>query len=212
MYVCDRAAGEHSRILMYQVPALYDGMPAVMMPNPVTSVGQYLYQLILDTRMHGLWLQYRFGDSVLLDLDSHEEIVHLDSGSDGAIEIDAAGNLFMAEKDFWSEGAGVYRYDAPEYAPPVKVLSGELTASADTMGQSFGATVFGDQLIVADHGRVLIYNDYHTLSSGRAADDVYGQEGFDEFDYNPYWFPTADARGRLWMMHAFFGKIGRAHV
>ena len=62
-----------------------------------------------------------------------------------------------------------------------------------------GVAVYGDQLVVADYPRLLFWNDLDSLSNGKEADGVIGNEGWRPWA-NCCGRIKADAAGRLWSL------------
>jgi hypothetical protein len=72
----------------------------------------------------------------------------------------------------------------------------------DTTGGILGITTFGNQLIISERSRMLIWNDYDvdSLQNGEPADDVYGEPDFSTITYQRYYVsPQVDASNRLWV-------------
>ncbi|MEJ2745841.1 MAG: hypothetical protein P8123_09190, partial [bacterium] len=82
------------------------------------------------------------------------------------------------------------------------VFSGDYIVSACSMIGCKGTATFGNKLIAADNaGRALIWNDYHNLANGQAADDIYGKDDFSSYTpvHPGYAFPQKDTQNRLWL-------------
>jgi len=122
------------------------------------------------------------------------------------VDLDSDGNLYLVTGWF-----GVHRYDSPDFHPVYNgwlgwpIFYGETAVSASSFKMWLkGTATWGQQYIVADHsGRVLIWDDYHNLTTGQAADKLYGQDDFDIIAGSPqYAFPQTDAQNRLWLNKA----------
>ncbi|HEX8597858.1 MAG TPA: S-layer homology domain-containing protein [Chloroflexia bacterium] len=107
----------------------------------------------------------------------------------GSVGIDSAGNKYIAI------GTGDYRYDVLMFAPgattsPTKQLFGNAPGSGNYFGNKLtaygmsgvsGVEIVDNQLIVADEGRVLFWNNPASLTTGQPADGVTGgPAGFTE--------------------------------
>lgn len=213
IYVCDLAPDGSGRLLMF-APPFHNGMAATRrIPGAMNPDGRCIYQLRMDVRTPGIWLRYQFGDAALLNPETGEIRRYLKTANshvDGNLDFDAEGNLFAVSKMFWSSPEHmVFRRDAPAFTNRTAVFSGAETPSADTLGQNRGGVVFGRQFVVADHYRLLAYNDYSALTNGHAADVVWGQNSFTQFN-NPFIrfsYPAVDSKNRrLWVVQDLHAK------
>ena len=122
------------------------------------------------------------------------------------IAVDAAGNMLAVLK---IGGHDVLRFPVPEAPPdasmgiqPDKRLfyppGDSNLLSGKSLREGTGVAVYGDQLVVADYGRLLFWNGLDKLANGQEADGVVGNR-------TGRWHACcgrikADDAGRLWVL------------
>lgn len=144
-------------------------------------------------------------------------------GSFGGIGVDADGNVIESASSSWQD---VWHFSAPFPNPTPGVAH---SADADVFqGYSFdmmnqvgaaglnspnGVAVSGGQLIVADHGRILFWNNTASLTSGQPADGFTGAgvTNFQIGNQTGYGRLVADKGAHLWSIDAL-GPNGQIDV
>jgi len=213
VYVPDGFQGSAARILVFD-PPFSNGMAATQslpMPmerelNPSFAPHTEIDQLRLDNTIHGLWVLKSSFTTELFNLDTNHSVTSVLTPQATAMDIDASGNLFVVSK--WND---LYRYTYPSFADRATVFPGGAVASADTTDGIWGMTVWGQQLIVADGPRIVIWNNYtspDSLANGQAAHDLYGDADFPTLTYDGYYaFPQTDTSNRLWVSKSTGNKV-----
>jgi sugar lactone lactonase YvrE len=131
--------------------------------------------------------------------------------SRGSIGIDSAGNLFVTGSTFVQD---VWRFPAPfptmtpgtAHSADRQVFKpytiGQVNAvTAKSLGDPRGVATNGDQLVVADAGRILFWNNAPaSLTNGKAADGVVGPSNFNAEFSPPFGELQVDNQNHLWTM------------
>jgi sugar lactone lactonase YvrE len=132
-------------------------------------------------------------------------------GPNGSIGIDTDGNVFLSA---WEELQDVWRFPAPIPAPtpgiahsadkriyePAQYAMRNYVGPAGFDGPR-GVAVAGNQLIVADPGRLLFWNNASSLTNGQAADGYVGVPSFFvQAGPDLYGRIAADGASHLWLL------------
>ncbi|MBI1818527.1 MAG: hypothetical protein HYR72_26380 [Deltaproteobacteria bacterium] len=179
-------------------------------------------EITMDSQSPNLWVRYG-GDACLelLDVSTGHPLnrVLKTAGPLRGVDVDGGGNLFFI--DIYSGLRRIRRAGLPalptvvasDTAPGVFTQIGSLGGggfSADAFTSARGVALLsdptllsGDQLVVADTYRLLIWNDagVSTLGNGQAADDVFGAAALDDgsnFNQHSFTFPQVSG-GVLWV-------------
>ena len=132
-------------------------------------------------------------------------------GSTGSVGIDSAGNKYVTVQ------SGELQNDLVMFSPgatvPTKRLVGTAPVgnvrSARGIGSASGVAVADNQLIVADDGRILFWNDPSSLSNGKPADGFAGgaPSFADGSKYGCCIALKADRSHHLWVSMKYNGSI-----
>src|SRR6266404_802811 len=129
----------------------------------------------------------------------------------GSVGIDSGGNVFVSA---WVELQDLWRFPAPIPAPtpgiahsadkriyePAQYATRNYVGSAGLNGPR-GVAVAGNQLIVADPGRLLFWNKASSLTNGQAADGYVGVPSFFvQAGPDLYGRIAADGASHLWLL------------
>jgi sugar lactone lactonase YvrE len=193
---------EPSRIAVYE-PPLSNGMAPTreLATNPTVNRPTCL---LLDPLDRGIWVQNILGWSSttrLLDLTDGHIIssILLPTTQSRGMGVDSMGNAYVH-----SMLAGIYVYPPPyDEGDRELIFEDRVLFTGRDFGRATGTTTFGDQLIVVDGVRLLIWNDWRSVETYDHADDVWGQESFDVNDTYPFWVlgnPMVDEKQRLWIV------------
>ena len=127
--------------------------------------------------------------------------------SGGGIGVDTTGSVMPS---VFVYGQDVYHYAAPIPAPQAGVVyQPDKVFFAPPAGYNFrgnkglrsgsGVVIHGDQLVVADAGRVVFWNGLDTLTNGKPFDGFVGSVNF-SFNFSCCGYLKADtANSRLWV-------------
>lgn len=214
LYVAD--AG-NNRVLVFKPPFI-TGMSATF-----TFGSQLLYPLGLEMDLfgEGVWI-YDSGNKMIELWDWDGSTVKKVLGKDtyqpdgtcvawlcdggGGFGIDTQGNILPSVYVYVQD---VLRFRAPIPTPKPEVIyqpdkrlfyppDGYNHMGSKGIRSGAGVAVYADQLIVADAGRLLFWDNVNTLASGEPADGVIGNT---QFSYHPTCCGRikTDAAGRLWV-------------
>lgn len=206
VYVADGHDGSLARVLVFD-PPFSNGMSAteaIPMPVELDHLPEYLpytsiWQLRLDSNINGLWVAKNSFTAELLALATGHSVAATFTPQLSGIDLDLSGNLFAVAR--WAD---LYRYTYPLFSDEVVVFPAQREASADITAGIGGMTWYGDQFLVCDRSRILIWNGVGLPQSGEAADDLYGDTSFTERTYDAYYgYPHVDTSGRLWVAKAW---------
>ena len=190
---------------------------------------------VLDPHARGIWY---LNFARVIGIESSAKLVGFDGSVKHNIEIphssgwprgmgvDSKGNIYIqlkgSERDI---NGGVYRFAYPNYDETFDIDTRLFRDGTIIDGSSFshlnGITTFGNQLIIGEGDRLLIWNDCRNISSYACAGDIWGQI------WNPQDFesnftansadivlhpghPSVDALDRLWIFGFF--REGRKGV
>jgi F5/8 type C domain len=213
LYVADSGLGPlDSRILEFQ-PPFASGMAAAR-ALPLTPFCDFAYpglrptSLTLDTRIHGLWVQNSCFFTELFDLDAPvpTALARVRVQAAAGADVDPAGNLYVISKLF-----DLYRFPRTLLGPDslvhdvtseIILPGGRGPTTSDAFYFNSGVTKLGDQLIVADAHRLLVWNDVATpadLPNGAPADDLWGEPDFTSETFQQYLAYPQTHDGRLWV-------------
>lgn len=128
----------------------------------------------------------------------------------GGIGIDSQGNILAAVYGYTQD---ILRFPAPIPAPeqgkvhhPDKRLfhppGGYNLVGDKGLRSGLGVAVWADQLVVADAGRLMFWNDVNSLTSGKPADGIIGDSEFRTYIPQCCGRLKTDEAGRLWVQHA----------
>ena len=214
MYVCDGMWGRSDgRILVFD-PPFKTGMAATekfpvpmemeLSRNPEIKGNTLVRCMKLDPTGKRMWVMKSSNTIELIDLKDHKSVSSLTYPASFVIDLDKEGNLYVVSKWYgllrftpaqMEKGGRIDEKEVDVVFPPGNKLGAAGTRMITAI------TTVGDQLLVADYGRVLIYNDLDVkkLTNGQPADDVYGQKDLDSNDNpNVFWGLEPDSQGRLW--------------
>jgi len=194
--------GITGRILVFHPPLSSGMMGEIVSASPDVF---FPISIELDNQTHSLWVQNANGKdtAVRLDLDTHAVTKSVFTFEGTGMDIDSSGNLYVLHNS-----KHVDRYRFPDFLPNYPggyegefVFPDEYVTSRDTTWGIMGSTVLGNQLVVGDWSRLMIWNDVTNLSNGQPADDLFGDVDFQHrTDDADYVYPQADQRGRIWVM------------
>lgn len=152
------------------------------------------------------------GQTILETLGSRGN-ANILGGSTGSIGIDSAGNKFVTvQSGELQNNLAMFSPGNPSTAP-TRQLFGESHAGnnrdASGIGSVSGLAVVDNQLIVADHGRLLFWNDPALLFNGKPADGFAGgAASFGEIGkYGCCITLKADRSHHLWVSMSYDGSI-----
>lgn len=220
LYVADAGyAPQDGRVLEFAAP-FSTGM-AARRALPVTLYCDFAFpglapmSLVLDSQRHGLWVENSCYFSELFDLDTSPPALRARVKvvvSDG-IDVDRDGNLYTVSKwydlyRFPRAGLGT-DYTANEAGRQTLVTGGRNPATADAFYHIDGVTQLGNQLIVADAHRLLIWNnfDVDAISNGAPADDLLGEARFGVETFQQYFAYPQVYNGQLWVQRSRGGDL-----
>ncbi len=126
--------------------------------------------------------------------------------SGGGIGIDTAGNILPS---VYVDTQDVLRFSAPIPTPQPGVFyqpdrrfffppEGYNARGLKGLRSGQGVATYGDQLVVADAGRLVFWNGLGTLTSGKPADGLIGIPEF-QYQYDCCGYIKTDGLGRLWV-------------
>jgi len=126
----------------------------------------------------------------------------------GGLGIDNQGNILPSVYGYTQD---VLRFKAPIPTPqPGVVYQPDKRFFTPPEGYNYmghkglrsgrGIAVYADQLVVADAGRLLFWNDIHALANGEVADGVIGDVEFRTYFPNCCRRMKVDGAGRLWVL------------
>ena len=213
LYVGDGDSGIYDgRILVFE-PPFSSGMSAAReMPipmdmelNPGYAANTTILGFSKDVVPDRFWFQKNSWTTELFDITYGESITSVLYPTSTSSDSDCDGNLIMLAKWY-----GTFRYRASTF--PMQWSERQTYAEVafpegnaitnDTTGGIIGITMFGDQLIISERSRMLIWNNYDVdrITNGEPADDVYGEPDFSTIRYQNYYMsPQVDASNRLWL-------------
>ncbi|MFL5735504.1 MAG: fibronectin type III domain-containing protein [Chloroflexia bacterium] len=176
VYVADQG---NSRVLVFDPPFI-NGMSGSVFGSGFAAPSG----IDFDPVQGGVWIMSRDCNSLERWDESAQTLIERIGGignlldrTTGSIGIDSAGNRYIAI------GVGDYQNDVLMFAPggsptaPTKQLFGAGIGNDRTatgLASGGGVAVANNQLIVADNGRIIFWNNPSTLASGQAADGVAG--------------------------------------
>ena len=179
----------------------------------INDAGNYMVELwdtsgtsVLKVLGKDSYRPERVCDSALESLPGAPQLCYIAGG----FGIDSQGNVlvpvFLNTADvirFATDGRDpIGRADKRFFFPPL----GPNFKDGKGIHSARGVAVWNDQLIVSDIARLMFWNGLDTLSNGRPADGIIGEEST-----SPDWRPwccgriKADAAGRLWVL-SFEGR------
>lgn len=201
--------GNPSKISAYE-PPLYNGKPATrtLADNSVTPDFRRPNYLVLDPLGRGLWMQsyVQAGSSNcvtrLMDPSDGTVLSSLETKDSRGFAVDREGTLYIHQMD-----EDISRFPEP-YGIKNKtfLFSDRWILSGQDFWQLKGMTTFGDQFIVCEAERLLIWDDYRSLTTYDQASDVWGQVDFSSNDRTKIFlmgFPQVDELNRLWVFGRF---------
>lgn len=196
-----------ANIFVYE-PPFSNGMP------PIRSIASYPTirhpdYLVLDPLGRGIWVQNMGGSwnstTRLLGLDDGHVIYDVASDEARGLGIDGEGSLYI-HIFMDRQTDGIYPYTVPYDRAGERIFKDGVVRSGRDFRAVTGVTTFGDQLIVCESLRLLIWNGYENLESYDHADDIWGQEDFEAYDgsvIRMIGFPRVDSSGELWVFGRF---------
>lgn len=135
----------------------------------------------------------------------------------GSVGFDDADNLYLADDKFHQVARYGLPYELVDVGgtlclpdPDANLLRGGLLPNdvgPSKFSEVVGVTTFHapgtEQLVLHDHARYMVWNDYAELPIGAPADVIVGEPAPDTRDFNPFGilsrsFFAVDHRGRLW--------------
>ena len=127
----------------------------------------------------------------------------------GGLGIDSYGSILPAVYGYTQD---VLRFSAPIPTPQPGVVyqpdkrffyppGGYNSMGRKGMRSGTGVAIYADQLVVADHGRLLFWNDLDALANGKTADGVIGDSEFRTYVAACCGRLKTDAAGKLWVQH-----------
>ncbi len=196
-----------ANLFVYE-PPFYNGMPPSRSLASYPTIRHPDY-VVLDPLGRGIWVQ-SMGRSwnsttTLLDLDDGHVIYNFASDEARGLGIDKDGSLYI-HIFMDRETDGIYYYPLPYNGAGERIFKDGVVRSGRDFWRLTGATTFGNQLIVSDASRLLIWNGFKSLESYAHADDIWGQEDFEAYDASVIrmiGFPHVDAAGELWVFGRF---------
>ena len=179
--------------------------------DPYFGPGTVVDSMVRDKISNRMWFQKSSFTTELVDVEYGESISFVRYPQTSSADVDSDGNLYIVAK--WS---GTFRYPSSTWYMPwserstyVETVFPEGNAvTADTTGGIMGITTFGNQLLISDRARILIWNNYdiNSIVSGQPADDVYNQADFTSMvAYGAHVSLQVDSQGRLWALKARYG-------
>ena len=228
LYVSDGISNSYDRRILVFDPPFTSGMPAAKnMPvpmdleinrDPAREPSIVITSFVRDVNPDRMWFEK--GDSFtseLVDLKQGKSITSVWCDQSSGLDVDADGNLYTINR--W---AGVFRYPASSWSFPWSerknliepVLARTNTPTAGSTGGILGITTFGEQLVIAENSRMLIWNNYsvNKITNGAPADDVFGEDDFSTIAYRNYFSsPEEDKSGRLWVSRRVGGMASTSH-
>ena len=222
LYVAD---SDNTRVLVFVPnPDFVSGMPGALFGSQfarpfgleVDPAGAGLWVNDHDNSMLELWTWDGSAVTRVLGKDTYQpdhQCVQWLCWSGGGIGIDTVGNILPS---IYTNVQDVIRFAAPIPPPQAGVVyqpdrrfftppEGYNARGIKGIRSAAGLTIYGDQLIVADAGRLLFWNGLGSLTNGKPAD---GQVGIPEFhyQYDCCGYIKTDGTNRLWVQK-FFGGI-----
>jgi hypothetical protein len=246
LYVADFNEQNDSRILAFTPSPSGDfvtGMAAVPLPvswpsqvpgTPPQLCGARPVEVTLDSQTRNLWVRYEAEFCVqLVDVSTGRPLITINQtgGPLRGLDVDRDGDPFLV--DIWYGLRRFKRSDlavvpgsqgsaaAPLVFPPAGSDGGGY--SGDAFYAPRGVAVFsdpegagGDQLIIADSYRILIWDNLNlsTLANGQTADDVYGTPALDDGSllFSQYFSYPQIYNDHLWVMRTTGGAFGRVDL
>jgi subtilase family serine protease len=221
LYVAD---SDNTRVLVFVPnPDFVTGMPGALFGSQfarpfgleVDPAGAGLWVNDHDNSMLELWNWPGTAVTRVLGKDTYQpdhQCVQWLCWSGGGIGIDAVGNILPS---IYTNVQDVIRFAAPIPPPQAGVVyqpdrrfftppEGYNSRGLRGIRSAAGLVIYGDQLIVADAGRLLFWNGLGSLTNGKPAD---GQVGIPEFhyQYDCCGYAKTDGADRLWVQKYFGG-------
>jgi hypothetical protein len=178
VYVTDQT---NNRVLVFDPPFALGMNGRVFGSGFVSPSG-----IDFDPLQGGVWIM-NLGHNVLelwdentqtiVDTISRRDHTNLLDSTSGSVGIDSSGNKYIAI------GSGEYQNDLLQFPPggapttPTRRFFGSGVGNAVTaagIASGGGVAIADNQLIVADNGRILFWNDPSSLYTGKPADGVTG--------------------------------------
>jgi len=169
-------------------------------------------ELELDPIEHALWVQSSCFYTEMFDLDQAVPTSRFATRVPQAsgMGLDEEGSLYVAGR--WEN---VYRYhrsilgldQTAKDQQRELVFSGQAETTADAFRFGSGVTLFGDQLIVADWHRILIWNQFDptAATNGEPAEEVYGEPDLVSQNFDEAFSYPQVAAGKLWLNRTLAG-------
>ena len=213
LYVADT---NNDRVLLFTPnPSFVTGMAASLFGS------QFAAPYGMETDSDGLWINDTSNSMLelwdwngttvqkVLGKDTYQPDRHCVQWlcySGGGIGVDAAGNVLPSVFVYVQD---VLRFAAPIPAPQAGVFyqpdrrlfyppEGYNFRGSKGLRSGAGVAIHGDQLLVADAGRVVFWNGLATLTNGKPFDGYAGSTVFN-FQFNCCGYLKADSSNRLWV-------------
>jgi len=203
------APSGHHRVLVFK-PPFVSGMSA---NNTFASGLNGPSGIEMDPAGGGVWVfEHKEGRIRLWDFDgvTVKKDLKINQNGGGSLGIDTNGNILASAYVY---GQDVYRFalqpdgsylqDKRLFSPPY----GYNKFGSKGLSSGGGVEVTAGQLIVADRGRLLFWNNPNTLTNGKPADGFVGVRDFETSVWDCCGRLRADDAGHLYVQAGFVIKV-----